>query len=67
MKPGIKLVSKIFVEEHARLVPLFVLVLIWIITAYLLKLYHSATGPLCDTVVLSLARHVRLTSIDASK
>jgi hypothetical protein len=67
MKPEIKLGSNISVEEHARIVPLLVLVLIWIITAYLLKLYHSATVPLCDTVVLSLARHVRLTSIDASK
>ncbi len=67
MKPGIKLVSNISVEEHARLVSLFVLVLTWIITAYLLKLYHSATVPLCDTVVLSLARHVWFMSIDASK
>jgi hypothetical protein len=53
-----KLVSNILVEEHARLVPLFVLVLVWIITAYLMKLYHSATVPLCDTVVLSRARHI---------
>jgi hypothetical protein len=67
IKPGIKLVSNISVEEYAHLVPLFVLVLIWISTAYLLKLYHLATVPLCDTVVLSRARHVRLTSIDASK
>jgi hypothetical protein len=65
MKPGIKFVINISVEEHARLVPLFVLVLIWIITAYLLKLYHLATVLLCDTVVLSLARHIRLTFIDA--
>ncbi len=62
-----KLVSNISVEEHARLVPLFVLVLVCIITAYLLKLYHTATVPLCDTVVLSRARHIRLTSFDASK
>ncbi len=33
-----KLVSNISVKEHARLVPIFVLVLIWIVTAYLLKL-----------------------------
>ncbi len=62
-----KLVSNISVEEHARLVPIFVLVLICIITAYLLKLYHSGTVPLCDTVALSRTRHVGLTSIDASK
>ncbi len=62
-----KLVSNISVEEHAHLVPVLVLVLIWIITAYLLKLYHSATVPLCDTVILLRTRHVRLTSIDASK
>jgi hypothetical protein len=52
---------------HGRTVPLFVLVLLWIVTAYLLKLYISATVPLCDTVLLSRARHVGLTSIDASK
>jgi hypothetical protein len=62
-----KLVSNISVEEHGRLVSLFVFILIWIITAYLLILYHSATVPHCDTVVLSRTRHVRLTSIDASK
>ena len=61
------IVSNISMEEHARLVPFFVLVLIWIITAYLLKLYHLATVPLCDTVVLSRAPHVRLTSINVSK
>ncbi len=61
-----KLVSN-SVEGHVHLVPLFVLVLLWIITVYLLKLYISATVPLCDTVVLSRARHIRLTSIDASK
>jgi hypothetical protein len=32
-----------------------------------LKLYHLATVLLCDTVVLSLARYIRLTSIDALK
>ncbi len=62
-----KLVSKNSVEGHVHLVPLFVLVLLWIITVYLLKLYISATVPLCDTVVLSRARHIRLTSIDASR
>jgi hypothetical protein len=62
-----KLVSNISVEEKEHLVLLFVLALIWIITAYLLKLYHSATVPLCDMVILSRTRHVRLTSIDASK
>jgi hypothetical protein len=60
-----KLVSNISVEEHARLVPLFVLVLLWIITAYFLKLYISATVLLCGTVDLSRARYLRLTSIDA--
>ncbi len=59
--------SNISLEEHARLVPLIVLVLKWISTAYLLKLYHSATVPLCDTAALSRTRHVGLTSIDASK
>ncbi len=62
-----KSVSKNSVEGHAHLVPLFVLVLLWIITVYLLKLYISATVTLCDTVVLSRARHIPLTSIDASK
>jgi hypothetical protein len=62
-----KLVSNISVEEHVRLVSIFVMVLKWIITAYLLKLHHSATVPLCDTVALSRTRHVGLTSIDASK
>jgi hypothetical protein len=62
-----KLVSNNSVAGHAHLVPLFVLVLLWIITVFLLKLYISATVPLCDTVVLSWARHIRLTSIDASK
>jgi hypothetical protein len=61
------IVSNISMEEHAHLAPFFVLVLIWIITAYLLKLYHSATVPLCDTIVLSWACHVLLTSIDVSK
>ncbi len=51
-----KLVNKNSVEGHAHLVPLFVLVLLWIITIYLLKLYISATVPLCDTVILSRAR-----------
>ncbi len=62
-----KLVSNNSVEGHAHLIPSFVLVLLWIITAYLLKLYISATVPLCNTVLLSRARHVQLTSIDASK
>jgi hypothetical protein len=62
-----KLVSKNSVEGHAHLVPIFVLVLLWIITIYLFKLYVSATVPICDTVVLSRACHTRLTSIDASK
>ena len=48
-----KLVCKNSVEGHVHLVPLFVLVLLWIITVYLLKLYISATVPLCDTIVLS--------------
>ncbi len=55
------------VEEHARFVILFVLLCVWIITVYLLKLFCSATVPLCYTIVLSWARHIRLTSIDASK
>jgi hypothetical protein len=53
-----KLVSKYSVEGHAHLVPLFVLVLLWIIPVNLLKLYISATVPLCDTVVLSRARKI---------
>jgi hypothetical protein len=57
----------IYVEEHARFVILFVWLFVWIITVYLLKLFCSATVPLCDTIVLSRARHIRLTSIDASK
>jgi hypothetical protein len=62
-----KLVSNNSVEGHAHIVPSFVLVLLWTVTAYLLKLYISATVPLCDTVVLSRAHHIRLTSIDTSK
>jgi hypothetical protein len=64
-----KLVSNNSVEGHAHLVPLFVLVLLllWIITVLFLRQYVSAAVPLCDTVVLSWARHIRLTSIDASK
>jgi hypothetical protein len=62
-----KLVSNNSVAGHAHLAPLFVLVLLWIITVFLLKLYISATVPLGDTVVLSWTRHIRLTSIDASK
>jgi hypothetical protein len=63
------LVSNISVDKNvdAHLFPLFVLVLLRIITAYLLKLYILATVPLCDTVVLSRTRHIRLTSIDATK
>jgi hypothetical protein len=53
-----KLVSNISVEEHARLFLLFVLVLLWIFTVFLLKLYISTIVPLCDTVVLLQARHV---------
>jgi hypothetical protein len=55
------------VEVHARFVNLFVLIFVWIVTVYLLKLFCSATVPLCDTIDLSRARHIRLTSIDASK
>ncbi len=57
----------ISVEEHARFVNLFVLLFVCIITVYLLKLVCSATVPLWDTIVLSWSRHIRLTSIDASK
>ncbi len=57
----------ICVEVHARFVNLFVMIFVWIVTVYLLKLFCSATVPLCDTIVLSRARHIRLTSIDASK
>ncbi len=59
--------SNISVKEHARVVHLFVLQFIWISTVYLSKLFHSATVPLCDTIVLSRARHIRLTFIDVSK
>ncbi len=55
------------VEEHAGFVNLFVLIFVWIITVYPLKLFCSATVLLCDTIVLSRARHIRLTSIDTSK
>jgi hypothetical protein len=57
----------IFAEGHARFVNLFVLLFVWFFTVYLLKLFCSATVPLCDTIVLSRARHIRLTSIDTSK
>ncbi len=40
---------------------------LWIFTVYHLKLFWSVTVPLSDTVILSLARHIRLTSIDVSK
>jgi hypothetical protein len=43
-----KIVSENSVEGHAHLVPLFVLVLLWIITVYLLKLYILVTVPLCE-------------------
>ncbi len=64
------LLFKIFVisaEGHARFVNLFVLLFVWIFTVYLLKLFCSATVPLCDTIALSRPRHIRLTSIDTSK
>ncbi len=54
-------------EEHARFVNIFVLIFVWIINVYLLKLFCTATFPLCDTIVLSRSCHIRLTSIDASK
>ncbi len=57
----------ISVEEHASFVNIFVLLFVRIITVYLLKLFCTATFPLCDTIVLSRARHIWLTSIDASK
>jgi hypothetical protein len=54
-----KLVSNISVEEHARKNGSFICIGISLdFTAYLLKLYISATVPLCDTVVLSQARHI---------
>jgi hypothetical protein len=42
----------ISVKEHAHFVNLFVLIFVWIITVYLLKLFCSATVPLCDAIVL---------------
>ncbi len=53
--------------KYARFVNLFVLIFVCIFTVYLLKLFCSATVPLCDTIVLSRARHIWLTSFDASK
>jgi hypothetical protein len=41
-----------FRGEHARFVNIFVLIFIWIIIVYLLKLFCTATFPLCDTIVL---------------
>ncbi len=61
------LIFVISMEEHARFVNLFVLIFVWIVTVYLLNLFCSATVPLCFTAVLWRARHIRLTSIDASK
>jgi hypothetical protein len=61
------LTFKISVEEHARFVNLNVLLFVWIITGYLLKLFCSATVPLSDTIVSSRARNIGLTSFDASK
>ncbi len=61
------LIFVISVEEHARFVNLLVLLSVWIITVNLMKLFCSPTVPLCDTIVLSRARHILLTSIDASK
>ena len=57
----------ISVKEHAHFLYSFVLLFIWIITDYFLKLFCSATVPLSDTIVLSWACHVRLTFIDVSK
>ncbi len=56
----------ISMKEHARFLYLFVLLFMWIFTVYLLKLFRSATIPLCDNIDLSWLRLVRLTSIDAS-
>ncbi len=52
------LIFVIPVEEYARFVNIFVLIFVWIINVYLLKLFCSATVPLCDTIVLSRARHI---------
>ena len=46
----------ISVKEHAHFPYLFVLLFIWIITVYLLKLFRSATVPLCDIIDLSWLR-----------
>ncbi len=44
-----------------------VLFIYLLIIVYLLKLFCSATVPICDIIFLSRARHIRLTSIDAAK
>ncbi len=53
--------------SELQLLFIYLLCFLWTFTVYLLKLFCLATVPLSDTIVLSRACHVRLTSIDVSK